>query len=89
MAWASTAVQGFHRGGLGFRSGGLGLQARGALNEDQRMGAGEIGGQGGEAGCHAHDITMLRPPLPSLESHPTAVGRQVARGWRQSIPDKR
>ena len=56
------------RSGLCLRRGGLGFKTRGALGQDQRMGAGEIGGQRGEAGWHAHDITMLRPPLPSPQN---------------------
>ena len=45
----------------GLRRIGLRFQARGALGQDQRVGAGEIGGQGAKRGAMAPADSRYKP----------------------------
>jgi hypothetical protein len=73
---------------MGASRNGLGFHAGGALGEDHRMSGGKIGWQRFKFRCHS-----TRESYSSATSkqncHPTEVGRHVACGLRQSIPESR
>ncbi len=81
-ARALTASASARRGnGLGFHD------ARGALGEDHRVGAGKVGRGADSAAVRSwRRWNHIRPRRASAFPHPTDVGRQVFCGIRQSIP---
>lgn len=81
--------------GYGMGRTGLRFHASGTLGEDHRVRLGQAGGKIGDAGHGQDGITSSAPrnpetlPVPGGRDQPTAGGRQVRCGLRQSMPSRR